>query len=141
MNNLEYPSAAEPAPEAAGLSQWQRVSNTFTAPSKTFEDIKRGNKSWWMPFVIMVLIGYVLFAAITLKIGMQQVVDNQIHLNPKAEEKLAQVPPEQRETATRSPLYVTEGAFIATPVLVLAWRRAHVARALGHHQLCLWRQG
>ena len=28
-----------------GLTQWQRVANTFTAPSKTFEDIKRGNRS------------------------------------------------------------------------------------------------
>jgi len=43
MSDLELQSAAEAAP---GLSQWQRVSNTFSAPSKTFEDIKRGNKSW-----------------------------------------------------------------------------------------------
>ena len=42
---------------AAGLSQWQRVTNTFTAPSKTFEDIKSGHKSWWMPFLIMVILG------------------------------------------------------------------------------------
>ena len=72
---------AESTPQ--GLSQWQRVTNTFTAPSKTFEDIKRGNKSWWLPFVIMALVGYILFAAVYFKIGMQQVVDNQIQLNPK----------------------------------------------------------
>ena len=90
---LVQPMVAEPVP---GLSQVQRVSNVFTAPSKTFEDIKRGNKSWWMPFVIFTLIGYVLFAAVTLKIGMQQVVENQIHLNPKQEQNLNEHP-EQRE--------------------------------------------
>ena len=108
---------AEPVP---GLSQLQRVSNVFTAPSKTFADIKRGNKSWWMPFIIFTLVGYVLFAAIVTKIGMQQVVDNQIHLNPKQEEKLAQAPPEQREISAKVSLYITEGIFLANPLLLLA---------------------
>jgi hypothetical protein len=98
----------------------QRVSNVFTAPSKTFEDIKRGNKSWWMPFIIFTLVGYILFAAVVTKIGMQQVVDNQIHLNPKQEEKLAQAPPEQREMSAKISLYITEGIFIANPLLLLA---------------------
>jgi len=119
MNNLEYPSAAEPAPEAAGLSQWQRVTNTFTAPSKTFEDIQRGNKSWWLPFLIMVLIGYVFFAAVTFKVGWAQVAENAIHLNPKSEEKLDQAPPAQRETAMKITQYSMEGGFAASPILVL----------------------
>ena len=76
--------------EPVGLSQWQRVINTFSAPSKTFEDIKRGNRSWWMPFLIAIMAGYVLFAAITFKIGWAQVAENTIHLSPKSEEKLAQ---------------------------------------------------
>jgi len=83
MSDMEVVPVAEPAPEGAGLSQWQRVSNTFTAPSKTFEDIKRGNKSWWMPFIIFALVGYMLFAAVALKIGMAQVVENQIRMDPK----------------------------------------------------------
>ncbi|MGD0788556.1 MAG: Yip1 family protein [Terracidiphilus sp.] len=119
MSDLEYPFAADPAPEAAGLGQWQRVTNTFTAPSKTFEDIKRGNKSWWLPFVIIALVAYIFFAAVALKIGMQQVVDNQIRLDPKTEEKLAQLPPEQREFSAKISLYVTEGVFAATPLFVL----------------------
>jgi cell division protein FtsB len=119
MSDMQYPPVAEPAPEAAGLSQWQRVANTFTAPSKTFEDIKRGHKSWWMPFLIVALTSYILFAAIALKIGMQQVVDNQVRLDPKTEERLAQMPPEQRQIGNRISLYVTEGIFIALPLLVL----------------------
>jgi hypothetical protein len=117
MSDPEVQPVAVPAP---GLSQLQRVFNVFTAPSKTFEDIKRGNKSWWMPFIIFTLVGYVLFAAVVTKIGMQQVVDNQIHLNPKQEEKLAQAPPEQREMSAKISLYITEGIFIANPLLLLA---------------------
>ncbi|MDE3189083.1 MAG: YIP1 family protein [Acidobacteriota bacterium] len=117
MSNLEVQQAAEAAP---GLSQWQRVTSTFFAPSRTFADIKRGNRSWWLPFILVGLASYILFAAVSFKIGMQQVVDNQIHLNPKAEERLAQVTPEQREMSTKVSLYITEGAFIANPAIMLA---------------------
>jgi hypothetical protein len=106
--------------EEPRLSQWQRVVNIFSAPSKTFEDIKRGNRSWWLPFVIMMVIGYLFFAAVDLKIGMQQVVDNQIHLNPKQEEKMAEATPEQRDMGMKISLYITEGIFIANPLVVLA---------------------
>jgi hypothetical protein len=110
----------QPVDAASGLSQWQRVANTFTAPAKTFEDIKRGNRSWWMPFVIMALVGYIFFAAVYINIGMQKVVDNQIKLDPKTEERLAQATPEQREMGTKISLYITEGVFIANPALMLA---------------------
>ena len=110
----------QPVDAASGLSQWQRVANTFTAPAKTFEDIKRGNLSWWMPFVIMALVSYIFFAAVYINIGMQKVVDNQIKLDPKTEERLAQATPEQREMGTKVSLYITEGVFIANPVLMLA---------------------
>jgi hypothetical protein len=112
------PLAAAPS-VGSGLSQWQRVTNTFTAPSKTFEDIKHGNKSWLLPFVIYSLVGYIFFAAVSFKIGMQTVVDNQIHLSPKQEEALAQAPPAQREMQMKVSLYVTEGIFIAGPAFVL----------------------
>jgi hypothetical protein len=51
---------------------------------------------------------------------MQQVVDNQIHLNPAQEEKMAQATPEQRAMGAKISLYITEGIFAASPVLVLA---------------------
>jgi hypothetical protein len=117
MSDMGVVPVAESAPE--GLSQWQRVTNTFTAPSKTFEDIKRGNKSWWLPFVIFAVLGYILFAAIYFKIGMQQVVDNQIQLNPKQAEAMAQAPQAQRELSEKISLYITEGVFVANPLLVL----------------------
>jgi hypothetical protein len=116
MSELEVQSTAEAVP---GLTQWQRVANTFTAPSKTFDDIKSGNKSWWLPFVITVLATYVLFAAITFQVGWGQVTENTIHLNPKSEEKMAQLPPDQRATAMKVTQYSIEGSFAASPILIL----------------------
>lgn len=113
-------SAVQPATEQTpGLSQMQRVTNVFTAPSKTFADIKRGNKSWWLPFIVMALVGYVLYGVVSTKIGMEQVVQNQIHLSPKQEERMNQAPPEQRETSMKISLGVTQGIFIGGPILLL----------------------
>lgn len=104
---------------AVGLSQVQRVACIFTSPSKTFEDIKKGNRSWWMPLIIYTVFAYLLFAVVYTRIGIQQVVDNQIHLSPKSEERLAQASPEQRETSNKFSVGFTEAAFIANPVFVI----------------------
>jgi hypothetical protein len=120
MSDLEIHPVAAAATAGPGLSQIERVTSIFSAPSKTFEDIKRGNRSWWLPFLIFVITGYILFAAVSMKIGMAQVVDNQIHLNPKQEEKLAQAPPDAQALQKKISVYVTEGIFIANPLLVLA---------------------
>jgi hypothetical protein len=116
MSDLSVQPGAEVGP---GLSQWQRVVNTFTAPSKTFTDIKNGHRSWWMPFLIYLVLGFAFFWAVESKIGMRQVVENQIHLSPKAEERMAQAPPEARETQMKWSVYITEGAFLASPVLTI----------------------
>ena len=119
MSDLEVVPETGSAPQGPGLSQWQRVTNTFTAPSKTFEDIKRGNKSWWLPFVIFAVVGYMFFAAVAFKIGMVQVADNQIRMDPKSEERMANATPEQREMGRKIGIYITEGIFIAMPAFVL----------------------
>lgn len=103
----------------AGLSQMQRLTNTFTAPSKTFEDIKRGNKSWWLPFIIYVVLGFAFYGVVNAKIGMRQVSENQIKLSPKAEDQMAQLTPEQREQRMKISTSITQGIFLATPVILL----------------------
>jgi len=110
-----------PMPQAAiGLTQWERVKNAFTAPSKTFEEIRNGHRSWWLPLVIYTVFAYMLFAVVVSRIGIQQVVDNQIHLSPNTEARLAQATPEQRETSNKFSVGFTEAAFIANPVFVIA---------------------
>jgi hypothetical protein len=114
MSDVETPPT-----QAAGLTQTQRIVNTFTAPSKTFEDIKRGNRSWWLPLIVMALFGYLFFAVVNQKVGMQQVNDNQIRLSPKSQERMANLTPEQRANADKFAIGITEGAFIAGPVVGL----------------------
>lgn len=91
----------QPATEVApGLSQMQRLINTFTAPSKTFEDIKRGNKSWWLPFLITILCGGFLWYAISTQVSWKTVYENQQKLAPEfAKRMMEQMPPEQRAAA------------------------------------------
>lgn len=119
MSNLDVQMGAGPAQTSAGLTQWQRVGDTFVAPSKTFEDIKRGNRSWWLPFLISVLLTYVLFAAITMKVGWQQVATNNMAMNPKQAQRLENLTPEQRARGMKIAGIVTEVITAASPVAIL----------------------
>jgi hypothetical protein len=116
MSDQAVQSAAEATP---GLSQWQRVVDTFTAPSKTFTDIKLGHKSWWLPFVVYVILGFAFYGAVNSKVGMRQVVDNQVRLSPKSEERMAQLTPEQRESQMKISTTITQVVFVAGPVFLL----------------------
>ena len=117
MSELETQTAPASVPD---LNQWQRVANTFIAPAKTFEDIKRGNRSWWLPLILLALSGYLLFGVINQKIGLQQALDNQVRMNPKAQERMEQMAPEQRARVSNIQLQVTEGIFVATPLVGMA---------------------
>jgi hypothetical protein len=117
MSEMGVQTAGETAAASAGLTQWQRVAYTFTAPSKTFEDIKRGNRSWWLPLIIGALAGYILFAAVAQKITITQVVDNQIRMDPKTQERMANASPEQRAMGEKISIIFTEVAFIGGPVI------------------------
>jgi cell division protein FtsB len=108
----------------------ERVIDIFVAPSKTFKDIRDHSRSWWLPFILIVVFSYIFFFVVNSKVGMQQVVDNQTHLSPKAEERLANLPADQRATTNKIQLISTEIAFYASPALIL------VFAALG--SLVLW---
>jgi hypothetical protein len=119
MGNLEVQTGAGPAQTGTGLTQWQRVGDAFVAPSKTFEDIQRGNHSWWLPYLISVLLMYVLFAAITMKVGWTQVATNNMAMNPKQAQALENATPEQRARSLKIIGVVTEVITAANPVTIL----------------------
>ena len=81
-----------------GLSQTERVVDTFVAPSKTFADILRST-SWWLPFVLMVLFTTGTNYVIGKQVGWTQVSENQMHAVPKVEERINTLPPEQKDKA------------------------------------------
>jgi hypothetical protein len=98
MSDPEVQSVAGTAPEGAGLSQWQRVANSFTAPSKTFEDIRDHSRSWWLPFLLFIVVGTALWGTVTVKVGWDTVVQNGLRVAPKQAEQLDRLPAEQRTT-------------------------------------------
>jgi hypothetical protein len=99
MSEQAVPVAAEATP---GLTQLQRLGNIFSAPSKTFQDIKRGNRSWWLPFLIVVLTGGLMYAAVTQQVTWKGVYDNQQRAMPEFFKNMMQnMPAEQRAEADR----------------------------------------
>jgi hypothetical protein len=73
------------------LTEMQRVVDTFTAPTKTFVDIRR-KATFWGPLIIMILVGLVFAFSVQQKIGWDRVEENNLHQSPKQEERLAQAP-------------------------------------------------
>ncbi len=115
-------SAVQPVAELApqpGLSQIQRVIYTFTAPSKTFEDIKAGHKSWWLPFLLFVIIGTALWTAVTYKVTWAQVVENGMRMAPSQAAKLDQLSPEQREMNRKIGVITQQYIWLLAPLGVL----------------------
>jgi hypothetical protein len=83
------------APTAPGLSQVERVVDTFIAPSKTFADILR-SASCWVPILLLILATFGSGFIIDRQVGYERVYDNQMRLSPKQAERMDQLPPEQK---------------------------------------------
>lgn len=105
--------------ESKPLSQTERVVDTFVAPSKTFTDILR-SASWWLPFIIILLSSYLLTFSIQQKVGWSQVVDNQIRSQPKLQDQLSTLPPDQVAARHRIIQSIMTGTFYAAPLFTLA---------------------
>ena len=72
------------------LSQVERVVDTFVAPSKTFYDIRRST-SWWLPFLLSVIVSVASAFAINQKIGFERVAEQAIQQNTTAADRMAQL--------------------------------------------------
>src|SRR5260370_36866232 len=88
-------AAVEGQSTGPGLSQVERVVDSFIAPTKTFKDILR-NTSWWLPFLLLVLVTLGTTVVVEEQVGGGRVAENQIHQNPKQEEAMGSLTPEPR---------------------------------------------
>jgi hypothetical protein len=108
-------------PETAGLSEVERVVNTFVAPSKTFTDILR-SASWWLPFLILLVVTLADAWVIDRQVGFTRVSENQIHLSPKQEDQFNQLPEDQKAArlalSAKITRYTTYGSFVFVLVFV-----------------------
>ena len=112
--------AVEGQPLGTGLSQVERVVDTFVAPKKTFTDILR-NTSWWLPFLLMLLVTLGSTVVVEKQVGWDRVSENQIHENPKAEERLASLTPEQRASQMHLSATITRYVSYCSFLLILVF--------------------
>jgi hypothetical protein len=112
-----------------GLSQMERVVNTFVAPTATFKDILRST-SWWLPFVLLVVSSVATAYVVDRKVGFDQVFDNQMRMSQNAQERMADLTPAQKAQSVKVQVevtkYISYGSF------------AMVAIFLAIYSLILW---
>jgi hypothetical protein len=101
------------------LSQVERVIDTFVAPSKTFHDILR-SASWWLPWLLGVLVTLGFSAAIQQQIGWDKTYSNILqHSSEAQQERLAQLPADQQARQKAIATSFTKYIVWASPVLGL----------------------
>jgi hypothetical protein len=118
MSESNVVTPPPPATTAPALSQVQRVLYTFTAPSKTFTDILRST-SWWLPFVLSLVITYGFVFAMQSKVGWEKITESGMKENPKAVERMANMPADQRAQAMQVSILITKIIWYAVPAIGL----------------------
>jgi hypothetical protein len=116
-----YPVASSPiAPEPTGpgLSEPQRLVNTFIAPSKTFADIRR-NSSWWVPWLISAVFTVIFSVIAVQKIDMARFIQEQIDRSPSAQKRMERLTPEQRAQGMAIQATITKVSFYMAPLFAL----------------------
>ena len=111
-------SPRSPASPPAPLSEAARILNAFIAPSKTFTDLRR-NAAWWAPFLLMVVVSVAFVYVAGQKVGFRKAMENQMQSQPKAQARLENLPPDQREQQMEQGAKVTKIIAYAFPAIQL----------------------
>ena len=112
------PVAASPELTTPALTEVQRVVDTFTAPSKTFIDIRR-KATFWGPLVIMILVAIGFSYGVQQKVGWERVFENNLHQTPSREEQFEKLPPEQQAPQKAIGVKITSIITYCYPVVIL----------------------
>lgn len=127
-NEAVFPLGAS-APATAGLSQVERVVDTFVAPTKTFTDILRSS-SWWLPFVLLTLLGLATGYVTSKQVGFDRVYENRLAQSPKQQDAMNQLPPDQKAARMAMGAKITAGITYSIPLVLLI--------IFGIYALMLW---
>jgi Yip1 domain len=107
------------AEAAKPLSQVERVVDTFIAPTKTFQDILR-DPSWWMPWLLGVVLTLGFGLAVQQKIGWDKTYNNILLQSPQSQQdRLAQLPPAEQARQKAIGAAFVKYIFWTTPILGL----------------------
>jgi len=118
MSTSPTPASTPAAETAPALSEGQRLIDVFVAPSKTFSDLRR-KASWLVPFLILAAVAWLYIGAAAYKVGFRQITENAMRMNPKAQEAMAQLPPEQREARMEFGAKITKWISFVAPAFAL----------------------
>ena len=114
----ESPSALETQP--AGMSEFSRLTGVFFEPAKTFEDIAR-RPAFWAPLLLLIVAGVVFTMMMSQRVGWERLIRQQAEMNPRAQQRMENAPPEQRERIARlqqtmAPVLAYAAAVLGRPV-------------------------
>lgn len=118
-----------------GLSEPQRIINTFVAPSKTFEDIRR-NASWWLPWLIGAIFATSTALLFNKKVDMEPIIREQMASRGAAWDSLSKEQQDQQVaiglkvakiTPYVFPIISIVGALIIAAVLMAVFSFVHEA--------------
>ncbi len=135
--------------EGPGLSQAERVVDAYTAPTKTFADILR-NASWWLPFVLGILVSILFVSAVDRQIGFDQVAQANINRSAQQQQRMSSMPEAQRQQTTHTiakftraisyawPLVGLIFALIAAAILMVSFNFGLGAKASYQQYLAVW---
>jgi hypothetical protein len=103
--------------QPAGLSQIERVTNTFFAPSKTMADIRRST-SWWLPWLLISIFSLGLVMVWDKKIGFDNISQVQISKSSRADQ-FEKLPPDQKQKQFDMSVKMTKGFSYGSPIFIL----------------------
>jgi hypothetical protein len=109
--------ASVPGPEP--LSQIERVVDVFISPAKTFYDILR-DSSWWLPWLLGVVITLCFGLAIQQKIGWEKTYNTILQQGSQSQlDRMSQLSPAEQANQKAVGAKFVEYIFWGTPVLGL----------------------
>ncbi|MFZ0629976.1 MAG: YIP1 family protein [Acidobacteriaceae bacterium] len=111
-------AVVQPDASAPPLGEVQRVVDTFLAPSKTFADIRR-SASWWLPWIIGVVVTLIFGMAVQQKIGWDKAYENILRQTPAQQQRVESLPADQQARAKQMGANITKYIFWATPLVGL----------------------
>jgi hypothetical protein len=109
-------TAATNQPEPLGI--FERLTNIFFSPSKTFNDLNRDN-SWWPAWLLISVFAFLFMFAVQQKVGFEQITRNEIAASAKTQEAMEKLTPEAREQQIQMRVGITKGISYAFPLTIL----------------------
>jgi hypothetical protein len=115
MSTAPVPSAVS---EAAPLSQGARIVNTFVAPGKTFNDLRR-SASWWAPWLLISIVSLFFIYNVGRYVGFEQISRNSIAQSPKRSEQFEKLDPARQEQQLHIAAVFTKYITYAIPATIV----------------------